>query len=86
MYVVWTKEPIQGAPASRTFKTRIEAHNFAVQQYKSWIMDRPELIADMISKINDIRRHRPQGAISLGCWCAPLPCHGDVIISILNDL
>lgn len=23
---------------------------------------------------------------TLGCWCAPLPCHGDVIIKYLEDL
>lgn len=23
---------------------------------------------------------------TLGCWCVPLPCHGDVIIEYLNGL
>lgn len=23
---------------------------------------------------------------TLGCWCTPLPCHGDVIIEYLNGL
>ena len=23
---------------------------------------------------------------TLGCWCTPLPCHGDVIIKYLEDL
>ena len=22
----------------------------------------------------------------LGCWCAPLPCHGDVLLRIANEL
>lgn len=22
---------------------------------------------------------------ALGCWCAPQPCHGDVLIEVLND-
>lgn len=21
----------------------------------------------------------------LGCWCAPLPCHGDVLVEIANE-
>ena len=23
---------------------------------------------------------------TLGCWCTPLPCHGDIIIDYLNSL
>ncbi len=23
---------------------------------------------------------------TLGCWCKPLPCHGDIIIKVLNEL
>lgn len=22
---------------------------------------------------------------TLGCWCAPLPCHGDVLLKIANE-
>jgi Domain of unknown function (DUF4326) len=32
--------------------------------------------------INDIEELRDK---ILGCWCAPRPCHGDVLVSILND-
>lgn len=23
--------------------------------------------------------------LTLGCWCAPLPCHGDVLVELLDD-
>ena len=32
--------------------------------------------------INDIEELR--GKV-LGCWCKPSPCHGDVLIKILNE-
>ena len=22
----------------------------------------------------------------LGCWCKPLPCHGDVLVELVNQL
>lgn len=23
---------------------------------------------------------------TLGCWCKPYPCHGDVLVELLNEL
>jgi hypothetical protein len=36
---------------------------------------------DMLKRIE----HLPADAV-LGCWCAPLACHGDVIIKIWKEL
>lgn len=47
-----------------------------IEKYRKWLLANPELLAD----IEELR-----GKI-LGCWCYPKPCHGDVIIEILNDL
>lgn len=32
--------------------------------------------------INDIEELRGK---TLGCWCSPKPCHGDVLIKILEE-
>ena len=40
-----------------------------IAKYRAWILTQPQLLARLI----ELRGKR------LGCWCAPLPCHGDVL-------
>ena len=46
-----------------------EEREACVAGYRAWILGRPELMA----MLPDLRGRR------LGCWCAPLPCHGGVL-------
>lgn len=58
------------------FVLRQEADRAAViERYRVWLLGRPELIAQAR---RDLRGKR------LGCWCAPLACHGDVLAEIAN--
>lgn len=45
-------------------------------KYEEYVRSRPELMASL----GELR-----GKV-LGCWCAPEPCHGDVLIKMLNEL
>lgn len=45
-----------------------------IKKYKRWILKQPELLNSL---------HELEGKV-LGCWCAPKPCHGDVLIEIIN--
>ena len=45
-----------------------------VQKYEEWIQTQPHLLKDL----SELR-----GKI-LGCWCAPLACHGDVLVRLAN--
>jgi hypothetical protein len=49
--------------------TRIEVIN----KYREWIVHQPAY-----SDIEELRGK------TLGCFCSPLPCHGDVLIEFLN--
>lgn len=42
--------------------------------YHRYLLAHPELLADL---------HELKGKI-LGCWCAPLPCHGDVLAKLAD--
>jgi hypothetical protein len=42
-------------------------------KYRHWLFDQPGLMADL----NELRGKR------LGCWCAPKPCHGHVLIQLM---
>ena len=45
-----------------------------IQKYIDWLEDRPDLL-------NDIDELRGK---TLGCWCSPNACHGDVLSELAN--
>lgn len=48
----------------------------AVKCYRQWIKTQPQLLADL---------HELKGK-TLGCWCAPQACHGDVLVSLVKEI
>lgn len=45
-----------------------------LKKYEDWILTQPELLSDL----NEIEGK------TLGCWCRPFKCHGDILIKLLN--
>ncbi len=45
-----------------------------IAKYKEYLLASPVLMA----KLKDLKGKR------LGCWCYPLPCHGDVIVELIH--
>jgi hypothetical protein len=45
-----------------------------IAKYADWLPTQPQLIA----RLPELR-----GKV-LGCWCAPKPCHGDVLVRLAN--
>ncbi len=45
-----------------------------IEQYREYIEGKPDLLDDLRS----LEPHR------LFCWCAPQPCHGDVLKELLE--
>lgn len=57
---------------------RIGVHgdrNHVIEMFRAWICTRPELLKDI---------HELKGK-TLGCFCKPLPCHGDVLVELADD-
>ncbi len=46
----------------------------AIEQYRAWIVTQPALMADLDS----LKGKR------LACFCAPYPCHGDVLAELAD--
>lgn len=46
-----------------------------IEKYRRWVLQQPELVKDL---------PKLRGK-TLGCWCAPLACHGDVLAELAND-
>ena len=45
-----------------------------IAKYRKWILTQPELLRHL----EELRGK------TLGCWCSPLACHGDVLIELLH--
>ena len=46
-----------------------------IAQYEEWIRGRPELLA----RLPELKGK------TLGCFCAPKPCHGAVLLTLLKE-
>lgn len=47
-----------------------------VTQYAEWVLTQPELLAIIKAELRNK---------TLGCWCAPKLCHGDILAKIANE-
>ncbi len=45
-----------------------------IEKYRVWLMSQPDMIECM---------RRELTGKDLVCWCAPLPCHGHIIMGLL---
>jgi hypothetical protein len=45
-----------------------------IEKYRQFILNHPQLIEDL---------HELKGK-TLGCWCKPLSCHGDVLVELVE--
>lgn len=55
-------------------KYKVDTREEAIERYEAYLLSRPDLLASL---------HELKGKV-LGCWCAPLPCHGDVLLKYAN--
>lgn len=54
----------------------VDSREEAIKRYEEWILEQPELI--------NLIKLELKGKI-LGCYCKPLPCHGDILLKIANS-
>lgn len=52
----------------------VETSEIAIQKYREWIMTQPALLNSL---------HELKGK-TLACWCKPKPCHGDVLVELIE--
>lgn len=46
-----------------------------IARYKEWLLKQPHLLAALGELTGK----------TLGCWCSPRPCHGDVLARLANQ-
>jgi len=47
-----------------------------VNKYREWILKNDQLLKDLV-ELKDK---------TLGCWCSPRICHGDVLVELIDQL
>lgn len=67
----------RSTPYGNPFRERVWGRAKCLELYREWIMlpEQAELRA---------RMQRELCGKDLVCWCAPLPCHADIILKIAN--
>lgn len=78
-YDVYIGRPSKwGNPFSHKPGTRarfvVASREAAIAAYREWILGQPDLLA----ALPELKGKR------LGCWCHPLPCHGDVLAELAD--
>lgn len=58
-----------------TSQDELRERERVIKAYEAWLRNQPELMV----AVRELR-----GKV-LGCWCAPKPCHGDVLVRLAND-
>lgn len=56
-------------------KYRVLSRQQAIEAYETWIQTQPDLMRALPELKGKV----------LGCWCAPLPCHGDVLARLAEE-
>jgi len=72
--------PPNGSPFANPFTIKDYGRDGALVRYEQWI--RRELAAkpELAEQLLKCRGKR------LGCWCAPEPCHGNILLKIIEEL
>lgn len=65
----------RGSRWGNPFKIGIDgSRQQVIDLYEQWLINQPELVAAL----------RDLAEKTLGCWCAPHPCHGEVLVRLAS--
>ena len=72
-YDVYIGRPSKWGNPFRISKTM--SRERAIMAYRIWLLDNPLLVADIRRELKDK---------VLGCYCYPLPCHGNILAEMAD--
>jgi hypothetical protein len=61
-------------PFKPAIRDNAASHAEAAAMYRRWLCNQP----DLLGALPELRGR------NLVCWCAPLPCHADVLLELAN--
>lgn len=82
-----TRGHLSASPLGNPFRVGRDGSRMdVIQKYRVWLeknRERPRVKTEL-QQLADLARE--QGHLELGCWCAPLACHGDVVRDVLLEI
>lgn len=57
-------------------KYKVASREEAIEKYAEWIGTQDNLLADLRPELK---------GKTLGCWCSPKSCHGDILLRLANE-
>lgn len=75
-------------PLGNPFTVKEHGHGVCIEMYKNWLnlqysTNNQVVIRELMTLARVLR---DTGTITLSCWCAPNPCHADVIGKAITNL
>lgn len=67
---------LPSSPFANPFSTSKYGRDEAIKMYEKYIRNNPNLLKQLHTLKNK----------TLGCWCKPEPCHGDVLVKLINEI
>ncbi|CAG7580638.1 MAG: hypothetical protein SLAVMIC_00505 [uncultured marine phage] len=58
---------------------QVENKSEAMEKCRIFFEENPEIIDELITELKEKDIHK------LGCFCAPKPCHGDILIELIES-
>lgn len=80
IYIGRGRDPKTGEPGTWGNPFRLNQdgdRETVILKYKEWLLAHPALVE---------RAKKELKGKTLGCWCSPLACHGDVLVEIANGV
>ena len=65
----------KGCKNSTLARYQVASRDEAIARYREWLLAQPELVERARAELR---------GKTLGCWCKPAACHGDVLAAIAD--
>lgn len=82
-YIYIGRPSLYGSPFSSKSKNiadiQVGNKSEAMEKCSEYFKDNPDIIDDLIKELSE------RGVHKLGCFCAPNPCHGDILIDLIEQ-
>lgn len=81
-YDVYVGRP---SPLGNPFKPTKRGIGETLEKYEEWLKLQIERMLPAYNELERIRRLSAEADVNLVCWCAPSPCHADVIKRCIDE-
>lgn len=69
----------RGSPFGNPYHVKVYGRAGCIELYARWFYQRLRNDVTFVEQVESLRGK------TLGCYCKPLDCHGDIIVEFLNE-